>query len=157
MFIKLVSLIITIERRPNVIAQIMGLTIELPYQASPETSWYAVMKKQNTYILLVALVSIRGLDSLKRGIINPNDPYLDGEPGKVAMQIEADPRTARKLLRDIKRARRHHDSEYALQVLDSYIKPWRVIVESIATGNSVTDARIKSAALDRGQHISIAI
>ena len=89
-------------------------------------------------------------------MINPSDPRLDGEPGKLAMQIQADAETARELLRTIKRAKRKHGSEYALQVLDSYIKPWRVYVESITTGNCLTDAYVKSAALDQGQNINVA-
>ena len=59
------------------------------------------MKTRNKLISLVAHVTIRGLESLKRGRIDLNDPRLDGELGTVQLELHTDRRTARQMEMEI--------------------------------------------------------
>jgi hypothetical protein len=48
------------------------------------------MAKKRKIISLVAHVTVRGLESLKRGRIDLNDPCLDGELGTVQPELQTD-------------------------------------------------------------------
>ena len=115
------------------------------------------MKKRKKKVSLVAHVTVRGLESLKRGRIDLSDPRLDGEPGTVQLELHTDRRTARQIEHEIMAARALFDDEWALRHLDeAFIKPWRVIIVQVTSGDVLIDQLIREASASQGQELKVA-
>ncbi|NBB81128.1 MAG: hypothetical protein GVY36_17095 [Verrucomicrobia bacterium] len=115
------------------------------------------MKKRSKLISIVAHVTIRGLESLKRGRIDLNDPRLDGERGTVQLELHTDRRTARQMEMEIMACRGLFGDEGALQHLDeAYISPSRVKVALVTSGNKETDRYIQDCGKAQGYNVQVA-
>lgn len=115
------------------------------------------MKSRKKKVSLVAHVTVRGLESLKRGRIDLKDPRLDGEAGTVQLELHADHRVARQMEQEIMAARALFGEEGALQHLDEcFIKPWRVKVALVTSGDAQLDAYIQTEGARQGHEVSVA-
>ena len=115
------------------------------------------MKSQSKQISLVAHVTVRGLESLKRGHIDLNDPRLDGEPGTVQLELHTDRRTARQLEIEIMACQGLFGEAGALQHLDeAYILRSRVKVALVTSGDSGIDRYIQDCGKAQGCDVQMA-
>lgn len=115
------------------------------------------MKTRNKQISLVAHVTMRGLESLKRGRIDLNDARLDGALGTVQLELHTDRRTARQMEMEIMACRGLFGDEGALQYLDeAYILPSRVKVALVTSGDKETDRYIQDCGKAQGYDVSVA-
>ena len=115
------------------------------------------MKKRNKKVSLVAHVTVRGLESIKRGRIDLSDPRLDGEPGTVQLELHTDRRTARQMQHEIMAARALFNDEWALKHLDeAFIKPWRVIIAQVTSGDPDIDGFVRRTAKAQGHDLKVA-
>lgn len=115
------------------------------------------MKSRNKVISLVAHVTVRGLESLERGRIDLNDARLDGELGTVQLELHTDRRTARQMEHELKAARALFNDEWALRHLDeAFIKPWRVKIAQVTSGDRELDRYVQDQAEAQGHALKVA-
>jgi hypothetical protein len=115
------------------------------------------MKKRNKLISLVAHVTIRGLESLKRGRIDLKDPRLDGGLGTVQLELHTDRRTARQMEMEIMACRGLFGDNGALQHLDeAFILPSRVKVALVTSGDKEVDRYIQDCGKAQGYDVQMA-
>jgi len=115
------------------------------------------MAKKQKVVSLVAHVTVRGLESLKRGQIDLSDSRLDGSPGTVQLELHMGRKIARQLEHEIKAAQALFGNNGALQHLDeAYIKPWQVKVALVTSGNPEVDDHIQQAARIQGYQLHVA-
>ena len=126
-------------------------------QATPEARGFAVMKLNTEITSLVAHITIRGLESLERGQIDLSDPRLDGGLGTLQLELHTDEATATQMDYEIKSTRAFFGAEAALHYLDSmYIKPWRVRVALMTSGDSELDQYVQNQAKMSGHELNVA-
>jgi hypothetical protein len=115
------------------------------------------MKSRNKKISLVAHITVRGLESLERGRIDLKDPRLDGESGTVQMELHGDRKTTKQMLYEANAAKELIGDEGALYYIDeTYIRPWRVKVALITTGDSERDELIVRYGESEGHEVMVA-
>jgi len=111
----------------------------------------------NTPIKLVAHITLNGLQSLERGQISLDDPRLDGSPGTVQLELHTDEHTAKTMEFEIYAARALLGSEAALHHIDEkFIKPWRVLIAVVTTGNPECDQYVQNMAKNEGHQLNVA-
>lgn len=108
-------------------------------------------------IKLVAHVTLNGLESLERGQINLEDPRLNESLGTFQLELHADEHTAKAMEVEIRAARAKHGSEAALHYLDNqFIKPWRVYIAMMTSGDPEIDQFTQNEANRLGHHLNVA-
>jgi len=111
----------------------------------------------NTQIKLVAHITLNGLESLERGQIDLKDPRLNGNLGTLQLELHTDEHTAKAMEVEIRAARAIHGSEAALHYLDNkFIKPWRVHIAMMTSGDSEVDQFTQNEANRLGHHLNVA-
>lgn len=110
------------------------------------------MTKKLIIIPLVAHVTVRGLESLKRGRIDLSDPRLDGELGTVQLELITAPSIVDQMEHEIRAAQALFGNEGALKHLDeAFIIPGRVEIVMATSGRADVDSHIRSYAAQAGR------